>query len=266
MTTKELFFLKIIMIISFPVLCIGCEKAETCSDVLISEISPKSNAPGELVWIKGEGFSEQTKVEINGIEGDIKSSNCFMLAVQIPDIPSGPAIIKISNGGKKCNKEERFFVSNKSNSDFPKGMPFVFLPYGFPKVFPPDFVTDICEYTNEFPVDVVTHCLILGLKGFYPEYSEKYDLGAWASEEWLDRRWSGDSFKVRGTEDLSNNYLYLIMDRDSTGGEPSSKYPSDTLEGGFYTVVLDSLNNPSGNTYLVLTSKVTGRQYLFYPH
>ena len=213
-----------------------------CTEVQVSQLLPNSNPVGGPVLIQGSGFTDKSVVKFGDQTAEIETRTGSSITTKVPDGLFGLVEVSISNG-TECIDTRDFNVSA-----------------GFPNdagVSPPSII--VPDEGLSFPLQVGDDNIINLQNAFDEDHQLSYGLFRTLMDpiEFGTEQFKGIETPFGGRQDLIVNEVLLILNRTD------SPFPRDTLEGGYYTLTLDIEEKTVTDNFLLTTSRITGRQYLF---
>ena len=244
----------------------------TSDPVAITGVYPNSNPVGGPVLIEGEGFTEETEIYFNNEKAVIEERSSTFLTTKVPNgLGATTATLRVENG--VMFDEEPFDVLSAFPSDLPGSPPSIVIPQGG-VISPISFTTKEIDKIIVVNVYDTTHIIEL----VFRINSEDTDDLAYSSNEAIIL----DGTKYSSPINFDGSPLYDFSDRENpvvpmmeinrSNSIPSNHpYQDDELSGLFITMEdfefpVETLQYKRAlltNNFLLLTSNVTGRQYLF---
>lgn len=233
-------------------LTLACNKDNDCDGTFtIESVLPNSNPAGSEVKISGTGFSKNSEVRFAGQLAKSSFTNENGLVATVPNNVSGLVDLTVEDGG--CLARTDFEVLGTLPANWVASPTVIVIPT-FPATFPDNISNEWVNYYDK------NHVL-----GIHPAFT-----GITCDNQVLDPE-SDDSNKekhstnaflndnpISGTYDCSDGKIVLMIDRTKKGGI------IDVLEGKIILPETLGEDNNSGKKFMLLTSRGTGRQYVFF--
>ena len=253
-------------------LTVGCEdekSTDKSNPVAITGIYPNSNPVGGPVLIEGEGFTEETEVYFNNIVAIIEERSDTFLTTKVP-AGLGAVSVTVRVENRTRNNEALFDVL----SDFPSDLPASPLSI----IIPPSGLVSPIFISQDAP------CYYSLRNVYNPDHRMRMNIYNWLAEEEcnpyceisekigdkyfpLRHMWENEDVECGPNDNLDRELVWVAVDRSG------SLYKSDAFTAHFFTN--ENFDYPGSfippendwervtNNFLLLTSEITGRQYLF---
>lgn len=250
----------------------------TSDPVILTGIYPNSNPVGGPVLIEGEGFTEETEVYFNNTPATIEKRSSTYITTKVPaGLGATTVTLRVETG--IMFDEEPFDVLSAFPSNIPGSPPsIIIIPPGGGVTSPISFTLESTDKITVVNVYDPSHILDLvvrvdpRLEGIVvSKESITIDGALFTSPLTFDEDpyFDFDIFNQE-FEDMSISSLEIDRSKSDPSGHP---YENDKLFGEFVTIEdyplpADLLENKPecmdySSNFLLLTSSITGRQYLF---
>ena len=250
----------------------------TSDPVAITGVYPNSNPVGGPVLIEGEGFTEETEIYFNNEKAVIEERSDTFLTTKVPNgLGAATATLRVENG--IMFDEEPFDVLSAFPSDLPGSPPsIIIIPPGGGVTSPISFTLESTDKITVMNVYDPSHTLDLvvrvdsELEGIVVSAERITIDGAFFTSPVTFDEDPYFDFEIfnQEFEDMSVSSLEIDRSNSDPSGHP---YENDKLFGEFVTIEgyplpVDLLESKPefmdySSNFLLLTSSITGRQYLF---
>ncbi|MEX2513042.1 MAG: IPT/TIG domain-containing protein [Cyclobacteriaceae bacterium] len=258
-----------------PLLFISCQD-ETPSDnpdpVTISGIFPNSNPIGGPVLIEGEGFNDNTAVYFNTQKATIEERTPHLLTTKVPSgLGATTVTLRVENSWRFDTQP--FDVLSEFPSDLPSSPPSIILPSGG-LTAPISFTISDIDIVHLMNVYDTTHTFRIVIKF---NSDDPVTLSYKSNERII---LNGTNYQSPLTVNGANTFPNLVssdepiissMEIKRSDSNPlAHPHRDDALSGKFVTIpsfpfpniALQYKGAALTNNFLLLTSQITGRQYL----
>lgn len=252
--------------------CRSDDDAPPLDPLIISGVYPNSNPTGGPVLIEGKDFTAQTKVYFNNVEATVEERSATFLTTKVPaGIGAGPKTIRIEDGNRLGTKS--FDVLTDFPSDLPTGPPSIVIPIGgvtAPIAYSLESVDKI-TVMNVYDITHVIRLVVRVDEDLVGEVVSNEEIAINGTEYTSPVTFDGDpyfDFNLFNQEDTEVSMIEIHRSQADPANHP---YTNDELSGAFttmknFTFSEDALQQDRGlltDNFLLLTSTITGRQYLF---
>lgn len=241
--------------------------------VSLAGIFPNSNPVGGPVLIEGEGFNDNTEVFFNNQKAIIEERTSTILTTKVPEgLGATTVTLRVENNSKQFD-EQPFDVLGSFPIDLPVGAPNIIIPSGGITT-PITFSASTFDFIKVLNVYDTTHTveLLFDIDSEDPEDLKRTSREAITIDG--DFYLSPVSFNGNPLFDFSNpvqptvQQMEIKRDESDPADHP---FKSDELTGTFMTIENFDLPEEAllykqeviTDNFLLLTSNLTGRQYLF---
>lgn len=233
-------------------LCIGllaCNQDDDCDGTFtIESVVPQSNQPGSEILIKGEGFSEDTEVRFAGQLAKTSFSAEKGITAVVPNDVIG--FLDLTVGEGNCLARKDFEVLGALPVNWVASPTVIITP-----VLPPTFPSNISNqwinyYDNNHTLTLVQNDDCFG--------QNEAELDSFSSLESHITNSFLNNNPIAGGYQCQERILEISIDRTKKGGI------IEMLAGSVIEAETIGEDDSDGRAYMLLTSKITGRQYVFF--
>lgn len=228
-------------------LLLACNQDDNCDGTFtIESVVPSSNLPGSEILIKGEGLSEDTEVRFAGQLAKTSFSEEKGITATVPKDVIGFLDLTVEEGN--CLARADFEVLGALPVNWVASPTVIITP-----ILPPNFPSNITNnWINYFDND---HSLTLSQDGdcFGQEEQEiEFSTENHTTNPFLNNN------PITGKYLCKDRILEINIDRTAKGGKV------EMLTGSVIEAETIGEDDSDGRAYMLLTSKITGRQYVFF--
>lgn len=231
-------------------LTLACNKDNDCDGTFtIESVLPNSNPAGSEVKISGTGFSKNSEVRFAGQLAKSSFTNENGLVATVPNNVSGLVDLTVEDGG--CLARTDFEVLGTLPVNWVASPTVIVIPT-FPATFPDNISNEwVNYYDKNHTITIVQNEDCFG--------QTEVQLDSFSSSESHATNAFLNGNPISGTYKCSGERLItLVIDRTKKGGT------IDTLDGNIIQPETLGEDNNSGKKFMLLTSRGTGRQYVFF--
>lgn len=244
------FFILSFFILSFFITLLACNKDNDCDGTFaIESVLPNSNPPGTEIKIKGTGFSKDTEVRFAGQLAKSDFTNEKGLVATVPSNVIGLVDLTVEEGD--CLARADFEVLGALPVNWIASGTVIIIPT-LPANFPDNISNQWINYYDKN--HIIT---IVQNEDCFNQNQVNLDAFS-SSESHLSNAYLNQN-PITGIYQCKNQRSIIInIDRTKKGGT------IDTLEGNIIKAEAIGEDNNNGKRYMLLTSKISGRQYVFF--
>lgn len=242
------FFVLHSFILSFFIILLACNKDNDCDGTFVIEsVVPNSNPPGTEIKIKGTGFSKDSEVRFAGQLAKSDFTNEKGLVATIPNNVIGVVDLTIEEGD--CLARTDFEVLGALPVNWIASPTVIIIPT-LPSTFPNNISN---QWQNYYDND---HVLTIVQSPECDDFTEE-GIIEFSSETHKTNKFLNEN-PITGIYKCSNHVLEIKIDRTTKGGA------IEILSGSVVKAETIGEDDSDGKQYMLLSSKITGRQYIFF--